>query len=83
MGLEINSKRARYDYVVVRAIKANEQLDRFNSGNPALACRTGDRIEGVNGMKGAKEIISQLQTSKALKIEFARVGDGDDKDASD
>ena len=68
---------------MIRDVKPNENLDRFNSENPALASRAGDRIEGVNGMKGAKEIISQLQTAKALKIEFARVGDGDDKDASD
>ena len=68
---------------MIRDIKPNEHLDRFNSENPALACRKGDRIERVNGVKGAKEMILQLQTATALKLEFARVGVGDDKDSSD
>ena len=43
----INTKRKRYDYVVVREVVPNQQFDRFNAENPSESCEVGDRIVQV------------------------------------
>jgi hypothetical protein len=78
LGLVINTKRHRYDYVVVREVVPNQQFDRFNAENPSESCEVGDRIVQVNGVSGAKPILAELKSAASLRIDFARLGDDPD-----
>jgi hypothetical protein len=83
MGISINNKRWKHDYIVLRKIEHTGQMAMFNIKNPKLACQSGDRIEEINGQKVTKEVVRELGSLTKVKISFARVGTGDDPNTSD
>jgi hypothetical protein len=83
LGLEVNSKRCRYDYVVVRKVYETGKMAEYNSANPSTACQPGDRLEQVNGIKGAKPLLLELKSAQKLSMQFARVSGGDDPTTSE
>lgn len=79
VGMDINTKRYRYQYVVIRGVvengvlaKANEQL-----ADARQKAKAGDRIVSVNVAKGSREIVQQLKHENRLELEMQRVANED------
>jgi len=79
VGLDINTKRYRYKYVVIRAVAEGGVLGKANAkmANADHQARPGDRILSVNGTSGSREIVAQLKNETTLELEFLRVTNED------
>jgi C-terminal processing protease CtpA/Prc len=79
VGLDINTKRYRYKYVVIRAVAEGGVLGKANAkmANADQQARPGDRILSVNGTSGSREIVAQLKDANSLELEILRVTNED------
>jgi hypothetical protein len=74
VGMDINTKRYRYKYVVIRNVVPGGELDKVNeTQSKDEKVKAGDRLLSANGVTGGKEIVAELKSATALDLEIQRV----------
>jgi hypothetical protein len=74
VGMDINTKRYRYKYVVIRNVVPGGELHKVNElQSKDEKVKPGDRLVSANGVTGGKEIVAELKSATALELEIQRV----------
>jgi hypothetical protein len=74
VGMDINTKRYRYKYVVIRNVVPGGELHKVNElQSKDEKVRPGDRLLSANGVSGGKEIVAELKSATSLELEIQRV----------
>lgn len=78
-GLQVDTKRHRFAYVVLCRISEGGALSKANEKLAAnKKARIGDRVVAVNGREGSHRIVEELKSQHRLVLELARVKGMDD-----
>merc|ERR1719353_323063 len=83
VGMDINTKRYRYKYVVIRNVVPGGELQKVNDlQSKDEKVKSGDRLLSANGVTGGKEIVAELKAASSLELEITRV-ETEDPNSSD
>ena len=72
--MDVNTKRYRYKYVVIRNVVPGGELHKVNElQSKEEKVMPGDRVLSVNGISGGREIVAELKSATSLEFQLQRV----------